>query len=244
MHPFNPVSFFYSCLLNARPLQFGGKQGVDLAAHWEAAFAHHPSGYGMPVLRARCACLSGDGALTEGGPEHRHKSTRAAEIFWTQIHPRGPRCTTWDHFHRSDIAFWRGIKAIPLAVTCFDLAKELSYLFAWGDGAQLFRGVADAVGELGSSRIVCAGGTRKVSYISMAPGNLVSNYPKYVSGLWARIAWAQEGHGAHKIHHLLDVGQRLQSASVVVFATVLGDVLGARLAPFSRLCKGFWSRVS
>ena len=39
------------------------------------------------ALRARCAAVCGDGALCQGGPDHRHTSTAAAEKFWTILHP-------------------------------------------------------------------------------------------------------------------------------------------------------------
>jgi hypothetical protein len=54
----------------------------------------------------------------------------------------------------------------------------------------------------------------------------------------ARVAWAQEGHGAQSLTHLLDVSRILTSVSFVTFAAALSDLFGLGLRPFTLQMQG------
>ena len=93
--------------------------------------------------------VCGDGALTIGGPDHRHSSPQAAEFLWRSVHAelqgKVPDMTTWDAFHRADVAAWRAFKKVPLAMAVFDTARQLDHLFGVDEGVLLYRGVAAAM---------------------------------------------------------------------------------------------------
>ena len=113
--------------------------------------ASHAACWNVGVMRARCSAISGDGALCEGGPEHRHTSTAAAEKLWKIMFPNAsgqpdgglspPLCTVWDPFHRVDIAVWRAVRAVPLAVKVFDMSRQLDCLFGQSEGVLFWRQV-------------------------------------------------------------------------------------------------------
>ena len=68
--------------------------------------SRHPSGLGSAALEARAASFCGDGALSRGGPDHRHSSSGALEALWDRLHGPGTgvRSVTWDLFHRVGVA--------------------------------------------------------------------------------------------------------------------------------------------
>ena len=77
----------YTLMHSAPAMPIGGHAGESLASLMIASMASHPAGWSLKVLRSRMAVVCGDGALCEGGPDHRHSSTSAAEKFWRTLYP-------------------------------------------------------------------------------------------------------------------------------------------------------------
>lgn len=77
------------------------------------------------------------------------------------------------------------------------------------------------------------GGTRKIVYLSGAPGNFIANYKLIRGSLWARIAWAREGHGTQSVQHLLDLSRTVGDIGFVAFVLIFHDILHLTLRPFA-----------
>ena len=73
----------------------------------------------MASTMRRLASLSGDGAMTLGGPDHRHASTKAVELVWRTVHAelegQVPDMTTWVAFDRIGVAADCAIQKVPMA---------------------------------------------------------------------------------------------------------------------------------
>ena len=143
-------------------------------------------------------------------------------------------CTTWDPFHRVDVAAWRAVRKHAPVVAIFDLARELEYLFGQSDGALIFRALAREMGEK-LVEMKAPGGTRKVVYLAGVPGSLVHNYKVVLAGLWARVRWKQAGHSNQSVAHLLDVARRLSSVSTIMVILLAQDIFARIVRPFARL---------
>ena len=225
----------YNPMHSGRAMPIGSHSGDAMVALVREALLEHPAAWGPFTLRARAASVGGDGGLCRGGPDHRHKSPGTAEKLWRVIHPdpAAPVCSSWDPFHRVDIAVWRAVRQHEAMLDVFDLAKEVDYLFGQSEGVVIFRSVATALDE-DVHRIAAPGGTRKVVYLSTVPGGLVSNYKTIRSGLWARLEWKQAGHSTHSLAKLMDLGRRLSGVRVVVHLVCLQDVLSVIVRPFAK----------
>ena len=77
----------YTPLHSAPAMPVGAHGGDRLADLMLKSMFSHPAQWGVRAMRSRCAAISGDGALCEGGPEHRHSSTAAAERLWKMLYP-------------------------------------------------------------------------------------------------------------------------------------------------------------
>jgi len=133
------------------------------------------------ALRARLSVVGGDGQVVAGGPEHRHKSSKAAELIWCRLHPGASAddasdiicCVMWDSFHRVDIGGMRAVRQVRMAQEVYDIAAALDSQFGVGEGRNLLMGVAAQLDE--TPRMVKGlGGTRKVVYYSSIPMNISS----------------------------------------------------------------------
>ena len=196
----------------------------------------HPGSFSIPALRARLAGVCGDGALTLGGPDHRHSSTKAAELLWKRVHTdtQGdtPESATWDAFHRIDLACWRAVRRVPMAALIFDVSKQLDALFCQDEGVLLFRGTAAAMG-LQHRSIRAPGGTRKVGYLAATPGSILQSYKMIVASLHARVEWVAAGHSVQTKAHLTEVARQLSDVAFVGFGAVMDDILGGILRPLT-----------
>lgn len=114
----------------------------------------------------------------------------------------------------------------------FELAKEVEYLFGMSDGVHIMRAVAVHCREK-VARLRAPGGTRKVAYLSGVPGSLVDNFGVLLKSLWARVAWAQAGHSAQTIAHLLDVGRRLADPKTLTVMMLAHDIFRGIVRPFA-----------
>lgn len=229
----------YTPMACAPAMPFGSHEGRRMCGVLLTALEEHPASFTRFALRKRLAVVSGDGALVEGGADHRHSSTAAAEKVFATLWPEGgvPACTLWDPFHRSDIASFRAIRASPLAAKLFDVVKQLDYLFGQSEGVLLFRGVAHLTDETPRA-LRAPGGTRKIVYLSGAPGNFIANYKLIRSSLWARIAWARGGHGTQTVQHLLDLSRDVGDIGFVAFVLLLHDILERTLRPYAVVVQG------
>ena len=172
----------YTPLHSAPAMPLGSHGGSAMASLLVTCMASHAACWNVGVMRARCSAISGDGALCEGGPEHRHSSTAAAEKLWKIMFPNAsgqpdgglspPLCTVWDPFHRVDIAVWRAVRAVPLAVKVFDMSRQLDYLFGQSEGILFWRHVR----EPGSRSLRAPGGTRKVEPMSIPTSSQIAEH--------------------------------------------------------------------
>lgn len=119
-----------------------------------------------------------------------------------------------------------------MATRLFDCIKQLDYLFGQSDGVLLFRGIAEMI-DARPREIRAPGGTRKIVYLSGAPGNFIHNYKLIRTGLWARIAWSRAGHGTQTVGHLLDLSRLLSDVGFLLFVVVFHDILALTLRPFA-----------
>ena len=235
----------YHPMFSAPQMKIGEHGGQKCAEAMLRACLAHPAAWTVQVLRARVGGIGGDGALTVGGPNARHNSSGAAEYLWKSIHntnapalPRAagssaPTCTSWDPFHRVDVAMWRSVRKHALVLSIFDMSKEVDHLFGQSEGTLIFRGVASELGET-PCNVRAPGGTRKVVYLSGVPGSLLQNYKVIRGGLHARVAWKQAGHSSQKLYHLLELGRRMSEPHFCITLTLLEDILGGLLQPFAR----------
>ena len=230
-------------MLSAPAMPVRSHGGNAMVALMLQTLTAHPAGLGRFACRARCSAVCGDGGLTRGGPDHRHSSTAAAEKLWEAFHEESggddqvPICTVWDAFHRTDIAAWRAIRDTPAAAKVFDVVKQLDFLFGQSEGILMFRGVAGQLGEKAVA-LRAPGGTRKIVYLSGAPGNLLRNYKIVRASLIARAQWAREGHSTQTATQLLELGRTLGDVPFVVFVMLLEDVLSIILRPFAVQVQG------
>lgn len=143
-------------------------------------------------------------------------------------------CTSWDPFHRIDLACTRAVRSVAAAQELFDLARAVDSLFGVGEGRLIARAAASASGShLMQTR--APGGTRKVVYVSGVPSNLIRNFQMYVSGLHARLAWRAAGHSAQSLGGLAEVGRRLSSIEFVAFLVMFNDILQQVIRPYALL---------
>ncbi|CAE7781997.1 unnamed protein product [Symbiodinium sp. CCMP2592] len=77
------------------------------------------------------------------------------------------------------------------------------------------------------------GGTRKVVYLSGAPGGLISNYQIVLLCLHGKVAWKKEGKGNVSLTSLFEVGRRLQEPSFVFFLVGFDVALLKIVRPFA-----------
>ena len=185
-------------------------------------------------MRARLSLVGGDGAVAKGGPQARHSSTKAAELTWRAVHPRGMCCTEWDKFHRVANGIMRAMRACPAAEETLDLAAAADSLFGMGEGRALFGAVAEEINEE-CRRISMPGGTRKVVYLSGVPGNLLFNYKTISAGIHARIKMKEQGRGKQTKGAIVAIGRRLSSLDFVAFATLFDDILSQFVRPLAKV---------
>ena len=152
----------YTPMHSAPAMPLGAHSGKPMAELIATALAAHPANWDTNMLAARTASICGDGALCQGGPEHRHRSSAAAEKLWSSLHPQEaagpavaacppagadnssrPQCTVWDPFHRVDNGAWRAIRQVPMAVHIFDVSKLLDNMFGTSEGVLIYRGAAE-----------------------------------------------------------------------------------------------------
>ena len=144
-----------------------------------------------------------------------------------------PMCTTWDPFHRVDIAMWRAIRANDGVLAIFEMSKQVDYWFGMSEGVHILKAVASQSGRRPFT-VRAPGGTRKVVYLAGVPGSLLHNFRLVYDGLYARIAWAQAGHGSQTLKHLLEAGSSLARPQFVFTMWMADDIFRLIIQPFAR----------
>ncbi|CAK9084428.1 unnamed protein product [Durusdinium trenchii] len=195
-----------SIFLDAPTMSMQGHTGDSVRDLALETMKNHPASLSMAALKGRLCCVTGDGALCQGGRLAQHSSSGACEKIWVEIHPgEVSHCTTWDRFHQVDRAVWKSILKCSAAEEIFDIAAALDSLFGIGEGKLLLRAVGELlpVDQDKPQSTMRAGGTRKVGHLSKVPGNIVRNLPAYILGLHGRIAWKRSGHGKQTLATLL-----------------------------------------
>lgn len=223
-------------LLDAPAMPFGSHGGSEMCKLMAKTLEDHPAGFGRGVLRRRLSSVCGDGALTLGGPDHRHSSTKAAEFLWRTVHEelQGslPDMTVWDPFHRVDVAAWRAVRRVPMAKAVFDTARQLDSLFGMDEGVLLYRGAAAALATKAAA-IRAPGATRKVGFLAGTPGSVLQNYKAVIGSMHARLEWISAGRSVQTLTNIAEVCRILTDVSFIAFSAFLDDLLGGTLRPFS-----------
>ena len=178
----------------------------------------HPCQITEAGLRSRLAACGGDGAITRGGPQAKHSSTKSAEILWSACKGSEP-VTIWGLFHRSDIAQNAAGEKIPMVGEMLDVAAHCNRLFGVNAGKIILRGVANQLNERALA-VDQLSGTRKLASLSGAPANLYRNFKLYHGSLVVRLEQTERNIGSQTKQSLTEVGRRLSDGSFVVFMLV------------------------
>ena len=225
-------------MFGGESMGLGGHTGEAQVSLTAEMLEKHPAGLGKRALQARLSIVGGDGAVTEGGPEHRHKSSKAAEKMWLRLHPHAEILSTqWDLFHRADNGAMRAVASVSAVQEIFDVAACMDNLFGIGEGRILLRGVSSHLNEKAST-VRGPGGTRKVVFLAGVPGSLITNFKHYMAGLHGRVAWKQAKHGKQTLQSLLGIGQRLGDTSFCALLLIVDDILKNIVRPYALLVQG------
>ena len=213
----------YTPMLSSPAMAIGAHGGDEMKELLLWSLRAHPAKFTERILRARCSAVSGDGQLCQGGPDARHRSSKAAEKLWYTLYPdaspAGPPCeaacppleaacpavcTVWDPFHRVDNAAWRAISAVPMAVLVFETSKQLDYIFGQSEGVFFSRCRTGAWGELQGDA-----GPRRDSEGGLSLGHAWLNFGKPQESCWrlARPSGLEPGGPSKPIHRASDASQ-------------------------------------
>jgi hypothetical protein len=208
-------------------------------------------GFDRRRLRRSMVTVGGDGAVTKGGSDARHSSTKACELLYQAVFPHLPfTLTWWDLFHRSEVSGRWAVKRTPYAIEIFDVSQVMVQLFGVGSGRVVLRGISDLfVSEQDGSRfqdkqgaIKPSGGqsTRPIAYAYRVCESLYRNYPFYFEGLKVRLEYTRgststgEKHGSQSLKKLVDVGHRMCALDFVAFFLLHRDISDRVLKPFAQ----------
>ncbi len=81
----------YTPMLGGPAMSIGAHGGQALCELALWCLKEPPAAIGEFRLRASLAVVGGDGQVVLGGPDHRHSSSRAAELLWHRVHFRNGR---------------------------------------------------------------------------------------------------------------------------------------------------------
>jgi hypothetical protein len=216
--------------LLAAPSYGTDHSGLGTVALIREALWEHPARLTKQMLASTVSLAAGDGAVCEGGEDHRHTSTSACEIFMRQI--LGPDrgnglmphfiASDWGLFHRVDVAIKHALKGSAAAQEVMDVGLAMGALFGVGEGRVLYR---SAIHELGETPLVVPdqGGTRKIVALMRTIRYLISQLRHLHAGLHARIVMRDNGTLKRSLAGLVTVGRRLTSVDFIFFATAVVD---------------------
>ena len=142
--------------------------------------------------------------------------------------------TEWDKFHRADLALTRAVNSCPLAEEVFAIGTMVDHWFNLGEGRLLFRSAAGAIGmdDPRSGRL--PGLTRKVGALAEEPGHFLHNFPAYVAGVHAKMAYKRAGHSQQtSLAAMHEGGRRMTSLDFITFTIAFRDIMKGIVAPWS-----------
>ena len=166
----------------ACPSQGPSKTGAATKNVVLESLQHAPNGgVSRRRLQASLVTVGGGGAVTLGGEDHRHKSTKAAELLYMEVFPEcaslESALTWWDLFHRQDIGGKWAVKDAPMVLELLDVNNILYQLFGVGAGRVLARGVANYLEEKGPLlRHGVTASTRPMAYSHRVCAALIRNF--------------------------------------------------------------------
>ena len=193
----------------------------------------HPLCIGMRRLRMGLAGAGGDGAVAKGGSAARHRSTKAADLFWDAAHPRAEiSMTEWDLFHRLGVADLRAVRDCPFAQEVIDVHKAMNAMFGVGRGRVLLRAVAAEVSHQGGTPGATPV-TREGVHVQKNAEDLVKHFVLYHAAMKVRLEVAKEGSGKRNQASLVEIGRRLSSVDFVSFLLICHDTNTACVAPLN-----------
>ena len=236
---------FYLPMLDAPGMGLESHTGEAQKDSVITVCSKHPAGLTPRVLQSRVSVIGGDEQIVSGGPAHRHSSSRAAELLWSELHPGAScedgaeiiSCVRWDDFHRCDLAAMRAVRQCGMAKEVFDMSAILDSQFGVNEGRMFFHAIAELTGD-SPKAVQGSGGTRKIVYYSGVVRNMIANYKIYIAGMHGRLAWKQSGHGKQPLHMLTSMGLRLQSISFVTFLCIFADILEQVVNPYAKVVQG------
>ena len=221
-------------MIGAPTLGVGEHAGEGLKALCLRTLAEHPGMFDVATLQKRLSLIGGDGGIVSGGPDHRHKSTAAAEKLWRCVHsdllPEEETadtfldCVDWDQFHRDDLGYTRAIKSSAPAQELYTLAKDLDHLFNFGDGRIIFRSLGKEIDDVPKGYLRQVGGTRKAGSLALVADSIIQHLKRITVGLQMRYRWKQEGHGQYSLTRLSEISRRLLDPSFIGFTMLVADV--------------------
>ena len=201
------------------------------------ALCSHPAHLSREKLRKRLALISGDGALTSGGPQSVHPSSRALELLWAEVRPDVPDrpLVDWDLFHRLCTAVGHAIAHTPATAEIFDVGRALGQLFGTGDGRALYRSAMASLGNASTFRVGLPdqGGSRKVVQLVRTIQYIMAHMRDLHASLHARIGLTEAGLTSQTKDKLVDVCRRVSEVSFVVYSLAVMDTMQRLIVPLA-----------
>ena len=176
------------------------------------------------LLRSRLAMATTDGAYVEGEGS-RHKATHAVlKHLWADLGLAAKNA--WDEFHRWNVVQGRAVKSVGLAVDFFQLTRDLDNVLGFGQGRLLDKQVAVSNNEKWLAG-KAPGGTREFVYAAGIPARFLDKWAGFYQAVDLRRDHSEEGRTGHDRFWWIDLGVKLASPAMLVFAAVLVDVYAA-----------------
>ena len=116
------------------------KGGEAQAQGLVEAFRNHAAELTVRSLQqCMVSIIGGDGAVTKGGPQSVHQSTKAAEHLYAQVYGNADPFCEWDKWHRGNTAFERAFREHTGAQEVLTIARAMNQHFGTGAGQVLIR---------------------------------------------------------------------------------------------------------
>ena len=201
------------------------KGGEAQAKGLVAAFRNHAAELTIRSLQqCMVSIIGGDGAVTKGGPQSVHQSTKAAEHLYAQVYGNADPFCEWDKWHRGNTAFEPAFREHTGAQEVLTIARAMNQHFGTGAGQVLIRSVAEEMQERVSQVHGC-GGTRHLLTMTFVGRGLLKNFRVYVTGFHAKVNRRQRGKGSQTQSSLAAIGRRLSALDFLSFLTVFDSVM-------------------
>ena len=183
-----------------------------------------PMALSLDVLRARLAITTTDGAYAVGEDSYHAPSSELLWEIWQAV-GSAPK-VGWDEFHRWNKVHARSTAKVPVATQFLQLLRDLENVLSFGQGRLIDRQVATMAGEkwlVGKA----PGGAREFVYLAGIPDRFLAKWKTYYHGVDLRRVHSEEGRTGHTTAWWVDLGKRLSSARMPVFALCHSAVYAA-----------------